>query len=171
MLLQIGILCTSVVLVLGNEELDANPSLLEKGYVSKVAFLELQRGYSSLVARISEHKANIQKFQSKIAELMSIQESLRIDFKRSAQEQEQDILAEIQIIQKQISASKTLNDRIEIREQVSCEVINISIHTRCGVIPPTSPVLKIVPERSRIVANVHINPKGIEAVYEGLCQY
>lgn len=148
MLLQIGILCTSVVLVLGNEELDANPSLLEKGYVSKVAFLELQREYSSLVACISEHKANIQKSQSKIAELMSIQESLRIVFKRSAQEQEQeqeqeqDILAEIQIIQKQISASKTLNDRIEIRDQVSCEVINISIHTRCGVIPPTSPVLK-----------------------------
>ena len=123
----------------------------------------------------AEHKANIQKSQSKIAELMSIQESLRIVFKRSAQEQEQeqeqDILAEIQIIQNQISASKTLNDRIEIRDQVSCEVINISIHTRCGVIPPTSPVLKIVPERSRIAANVHINPKDIEALYEGLCQY
>lgn len=155
-------------LKLFNEELDANSSLLEKGYVSKVAFLELQREYSSLVARIAEHKANIQKSQSKIAELISIQESLRIDFKRSAQEEKQDLLAEIQTIQKQISASKTLNDRIEIRAPASGEIINLSIHTKGGVIPPTSPVLEIVPERSRIVANVHINPKDIEAVYEGL---
>ncbi|MCW8344724.1 HlyD family type I secretion periplasmic adaptor subunit [Vibrio sp. ZSDZ65] len=151
-----------------SEEIEANSALLKKGYVSKVAFLELKREYSSLVARIAEHRTRINRAQSKIIELGSQIDAMKMDFMRTAQEKKQTLVSEQQAILKQLKASNTLNDRIEVRAPVSGEVINLTIHTQGGVIAPTSTILEIVPKNTRVVASVNIQPKDIESVYEGL---
>ncbi len=151
-----------------NEEIEANSALLEKGYVSKVAFLELKREYSSLVARIAEHRTRIKRAQSKATELESKIDALKLDFMRTAQEKKQELVSQEQAVLKQIEASTTLNDRIEVRAPVSGDVINLSIHTQGGVLAATSTILEIVPNNTRVVASVNIQPKDIESVYEGL---
>jgi HlyD family type I secretion membrane fusion protein len=155
-------------LTLLNEEIEANSALLEKGYVSKVAFLELKREHSSLKARIAEHRTRIKHAQSKITELGSELDAMKIDFRRTAQQKKQELVAEEQSVLKQLKASNTLNDRIEVRAPVSGEVINLTIHTQGGVIAPANTILEIVPNNTRVVASVNIQPKDIESVYEGL---
>ncbi|MGF1695181.1 HlyD family type I secretion periplasmic adaptor subunit [Vibrio lamellibrachiae] len=155
-------------LVLLDEELEANAALLKKGYVSKVAFLELKREYTSLGAKIAEHKTRIVRSSSKISELESEKDALEITFKRTAQEQKQELMAQAQAVNEQLEASSTLNNRIEVRAPVSGDVINLSIHTQGGVIAPASTILEIVPKDSRVIASVNIQPKDIESVYEGL---
>ncbi|WP_240205981.1 HlyD family type I secretion periplasmic adaptor subunit [Vibrio sp. CyArs1] len=155
-------------LTLLNEEIEANSALLEKGYVSKVAFLELKREYSSLVAKIAEHRTRIKRTNNKVAELESQMDALKIDFMRTAQEKKQELVSEEQAILKQLKASNTLNDRIEVRAPVGGDVINLVIHTQGGVVAPTSTILEIVPNNTRVVASVNIQPKDIESVYEGL---
>ncbi|MCK6263490.1 HlyD family type I secretion periplasmic adaptor subunit [Vibrio sp. ZSDE26] len=155
-------------LVLLDEELEANSALLKKGYVSKVAFLELKREYTSLGAKIAEHTTRIAQSKSKIIELESERDALSISFKRTAQEQKQELMAQIQAVNEQLEASSTLNNRIEVRAPVSGDVINLTIHTQGGVVAPASTILEIVPKDSRVVASVNIQPKDIESVYEGL---
>lgn len=151
-----------------DEEIAANSALLTKGYISKVAFLELKREHSSLKARIAEHRTRIKHAQSRAAELGSELDAMRIDFMRTAQQKKQELVAEEQAVIKQLKASNTLNDRIEIRAPVSGEVINLTIHTQGGVIAPANTILEIVPKDTRVVASVNIQPKDIESVYEGL---
>lgn len=155
-------------LVLLEEEIEANATLLDKGYVSKVAYLELKREYASLIARIAEHKARIKRARSIISELGSQLEAKKIGFFKLAQEQKQELIAEQQAIIEQLVAINTLNDRIEVRAPVSGDVINLVVHTQGGVVAPTSTIMEIVPDNTRVIASVNIQPKDIEAVYKGL---
>ena len=150
------------------EELEAKQKLLEKGFISKIAIQELKREQSTLQAKLKEHNIKVKQTSNKIRELNSNLDSLKRGFVRDARQEKDLLIAEIQEIEQQLTATRLLSDRVDLRAPVSGEVINLAIHTQGGVIAPGSVVMEIVPEHSPIIAHVNIHPRDIESVYEGL---
>ncbi|WP_095497410.1 HlyD family type I secretion periplasmic adaptor subunit [Paraferrimonas haliotis] len=155
-------------LALLREQIKATEFLLQKGYASKVDHLELQRHESSLSGRLAEHKANILRATNKISELTANINAEKTLYRQKAQEQKHQAIQELDGVTKQIEALTVLTDRIEIKAPVTGSVINLNVHTKGGVISPGSVIMEIVPNQSRIIAQVNINPKDIESVHIGL---
>lgn len=151
-----------------DEEIDANNQLFEKGFISKISFMDLQRSRSTLSAKVSEHQTNINRAKNRTNELNSNLTALKRSFVQRAQEEKQELIVEIQSLEQQLNAALQLNDRIEVKAPVSGEVINLAIHTQGGVIAPGGVIMDIVPTDSPVIASINIAPRDIDVVHEGL---
>ncbi|WP_163932849.1 HlyD family type I secretion periplasmic adaptor subunit [Paraferrimonas sp. SM1919] len=155
-------------LVILDEEILANEELLEKGYVSKLSYLQLKRQRTNLVAQISEQQQKIQKSQNKNNELQAKINSHISQFNQQTAEQKQELSKELSAVNEQLITIKALNERIIIRSPTKGNILNLQHHTQGGVIGAGDTIAEVVPEDSRIIAQVMINPKDIESVHAGL---
>ncbi|MCY9870395.1 HlyD family type I secretion periplasmic adaptor subunit [Vibrio barjaei] len=151
-----------------NEELDANAKLLDKGYVSKIAYLELKRERESLSARIGEHRSNIAASISRSKELSKQLDSLPVEFRKTAQEEKQQLTMERETLEDQLQALIVLGERVKLKSPVDGLVMSLESHTQGGVVTPGQVILEVVPDSSRLLASVKVAPQDIESVYKGL---
>jgi len=148
-------------------ELEINQGLLSKGYVAEVTLFGLQREVTSLKAKLSEHQSGVDRTKSEIVALTSEKEAIVLETKQNIREEKQRLSAQIAEINEQLKASSELNSLEEIRAPVAGRVINLTAHTHGGVIEKGHTILEIVPQDSRVIASVRINPKDVESVHEG----
>jgi len=80
----------------------------------------------------------------------------------------QDTQNKINDMQERLTASSDVVARTNIIAPQSGIITNLRFHTKGGVIPANAPILDIIPQNDKLVAEVRVNPKDIDVVRDGL---
>lgn len=142
--------------------------LVEKGYVSLVTFLALDRELSRLRGELVSTTADIAAARSAVIEAggrrSEVEERLRTE-----------ALVELSAVNGQLAELnerlRRFDDRVArlaIRAPMAGIVTGLSVHALGEVIAPGALVAQIVPQDGRLVADVKISPRDIGFVKVGL---
>jgi HlyD family secretion protein len=150
------------------EEMRGVAELLRLGLERRPRLLALQRAEASLVGNRDDIVGQIQRNEASIAEnraQIKAQEDARQSDLNKERREVRDRLAEVEERWRQ---ARDVAARREIVAPVSGTVINQRFFTVGGVVRPGDPVLDIVPNDDRLIAEVQISPTDIDVVYPGL---
>lgn len=150
------------------EEMRGVAELLRLGLERRPRLLALQRAEASLIGNRDDIVGQIQRNEASIAEnvaQMKAQEDARQSDLNKDRREVRDRLAEVEERWRQ---ARDVAARREIVAPVSGTVINQRFFTVGGVVRPGDPVLDIVPNDDRLIAEVQISPTDIDVVYPGL---
>ena len=153
------------------EEIEGVRDLVNKGLERKPRLLALERGQAELVGDQGELEASIAQANEAIGETRLQIMNLRV-------ERDEDIGAELVRVQaqrsqveEQLRESRDRLLRTEIRAPVAGTVIALRFKTLGGVIPPSEPILDIVPFEDELIIEAQISPNDIDDVELGDSAY
>ena len=142
---QVSALESTLTLV--EEELSLTEPLLERGDVSQVEVLRLQRQRVETLSKITNRRNEYyQEVQNQLSEAESELESLR----------------------QQLIEQQELVDYTEIKSPMDGIVRNVQINTQGGVARPGEEIMQIVPVQDDYVIEAEVLPKDIAYVRPGL---
>ncbi len=150
-----------------DQQLAANESLLEKGYVSKLRVLEMRR--QRLVAERDRQSA-IQTAAQAAARVRSTQSGATGTIQTSrAALLENLVAAETEIRLRRAELAKA-NSRFELRKivaPVDGVVAQLAIHSEGGVVEAAKPLMVVVPEKGPMIASVKLPSSELAHVRVG----
>ncbi len=163
--LGVGNLETQVAIL--EEQESMRRGLLEKGLVSRIAFLESQRA-------VEQTRGELISTQGRVAEVtqakLEAERSLLETEARLVDEAKRDrarALGELEEVRNQISKAEDRVRRLAVRAPVRGLVKGLAVHSVGDVVKPGDPVLEIVPLDDELVAEVEVDPKDIGHVRIG----
>ncbi len=149
------------------KELEITRPLVDKGVVSKVEFLQLQREYSRISSELESVKISIPKLESIIQESKNKQEEIRFNFKNSSQKEYNECVAEIARVEEDMKALGDKVGRTVVRSPVKGMIKRVLVNTIGGVVNPGRDLIEIVPTNENLLAEVKIRPSDIAFLYPG----
>ncbi len=153
---------------LATQELQAFTTLSQNGLASRTHVLELARNVESLRGDVGQLQSDIAKHTAEAAELEAEKLRLRAAAQADATHELREAQLRINDVVPRIAADHDLLNRLDIRAPASGEVVDQTVFTKGGVIEPGKPILDIVPEAPKIVAEADIRPEDIEYLHVGL---
>lgn len=142
--------------------------LLEKGLEQKPRLLALQRKMSELKASESQYSAEIATLKGSITEAQYQMINSQNEYMKDVMTELKDIQQQISDLSEKLNASGDILKRTVITAPQAGKITGLRYHTVGGVITPGSPILDIVPQNDKLIAEVHIQPQDIDVVHEGL---
>ena len=149
------------------EQASMREGLLEKGLVSRIAFLESQRA-------VEQTRGELISTQGRVAEvgqtLLEAQRALSEIDARLVDDAKQDrsrSLGELEEVRNQIAKAEDRVRRLALRAPARGLVKGLMVHSVGDVVRPGDPVLEIVPVDDELVAKVDLDPKDIGHVRIG----
>ena len=152
---------------LQKDELNANASLLDKGFVSKTRLLALQRGLSEYEARLGENQADVAQARQRVVELELKAASLRNNFAQQAASELKETTAQIFDLQERLRPTADASVRQNVTAPISGEVVDLKVTTVGAVIGPRDPILEILPENPDLIIEARIRTEDINYVRNG----
>jgi HlyD family type I secretion membrane fusion protein len=153
---------------LAAQELQAFATLSQSGLASRTRVLELARNVESLRGDVGQLQSDIARHTAEAAELEAEKLRLRAAAQADATHELREAQLRINDVLPRIAADRDLLNRLDIRAPASGEVVDQTVFTKGGVIEPGKPILDIVPETPKIVAEADIRPEDIEYLRVGL---
>jgi HlyD family type I secretion membrane fusion protein len=153
---------------LAAQELQAFATLSQSGLASRTRVLELARNVESLRGDVGQLQSDIARHTAEAAELEAEKLRLRAAAQADATHELREAQLRINDVLPRIAADRDLLNRLDIRAPASGEVVDQTVFTKGGVIEPGKPILDIVPEAPKIVAEADIRPEDIEYLRVGL---
>jgi HlyD family type I secretion membrane fusion protein len=152
---------------LQKDELNANTSLLDKGFVSKTRMLGLQRSLSEYEARLGENQADLAQARQKVVELELKAASLRNSFAQEAASELKQTTAQLYDLQERLRPTADASIRQNVTAPISGEVVDLRVTTVGAVIGPRDPILEILPENPDLIIEARIRTEDINYVRNG----
>jgi len=155
---QVGIL---------EEQMGMRKGLLEKGLVSRIAFLESQRAVEQTRGELITAQGRMSEVEQA---LLEAQLSLKEIDARLVDEAKRDrarALGELEEVNNQIAKARDRVKRLALRAPARGLVKGLTVHSVGDVVRPGDPVLEIVPLDDELVAKVDVDPKDIGHVSIG----
>lgn len=149
------------------EELKNITLLYEKQLVQKTRLLNLERSIAESDIRIAEYKDQIHRATESINEVKLKIEQIRQNWKRDLSKELKDIGQQIASLKEEIDAAQDIETRTVITSPEDGIVTNMRFHTENGVIPPSGPIMEIVPSGANLIVEAMILPKDIDVIKEG----
>ncbi len=150
---------------LQREELQANESLTEQGFVSKTKLLGFQRNLSDLEARMSDSEAERARALQKISDLELRAETLRTTLMQDAAAELQKSTAQIFDLRERVRPTKDAEARQRITTPIDGEVVDLKFTSVGAVIGPRDPIMDIVPTNADLIVEVRLRPEDISSVH------
>jgi HlyD family type I secretion membrane fusion protein len=150
------------------QELQAFTTLSQNGLASRTHVLELARNVESLRGDVGQLQSDIAKHSAEAAELEAEKLRLRAAAQSDATHELREAQLRINDVLPRIAADRDLLTRLDIRAPASGDVVDQTVFTKGGVIEPGKPILDIVPDASRLIAEADIRPEDIEYLHVGL---
>lgn len=149
------------------ETLAMRRTLLEKGLVSRLVFLETQRESARLQGEAAQTASNIRRAHEGIAEAEArlLETEARLASESLAEMGR--LSADLAQVREGISRAVDRVTRLEIRAPVRGLVKDLKVRTVGGVIAPGGPIADVVPIDQNLVAEVKISPRDIGHVRIG----
>lgn len=148
-------------IVLIAEELDMRKTLLEKGLMNKVLYLDTQRRMNELEGEIAGAGADIGRAAAAVAEARGA----RLRIAEQLRGEALDLMGRFSNEHAEISERLTeLQDRLartEVRAPVAGLVAGLKISGPGGVLEPGALIAEIVPNETEVLAEARINPRDI----------
>ena len=153
---------------IAQEGLDIKQKLYEKGYYSRLNFLDKQEQYNSLRGQQASLAQEIARTRSEIAEYQTRLSS----FGASSRERSYDSLTKLnnEIANNEEAIAK-YNDRLarlQVRSPVDGIVKGIEVTTVGGIVQPGQKLMEVVPIKSALDVEARIRPSDIGQMRPGL---
>jgi len=155
-------------LALLDEEITTAQALFDRGLGKRSHLLALKRKAAEISGEIGDYTAQIARVGESISEL---QLQLTIPENRNQNQVTEElntVQERIASLRDKIHASEDVLQRTAVRAPQSGTVVDLQIHTSGGVVQPGQRLMSLVPDRDRLVVDLRIDPKDIDAVYLGM---
>ena len=149
------------------EELEDLRGLLSSGLVAKSRLLALERENERLIGERNLREAQISEIQVQIGETKLEMLGLKEGFQEDVAAELATVKTEIAELQERRTSLIIKLRRLHIVAPEHGRVLGVTAHTIGGVIPPTEPVMFIVPQNEALIVRVRILPQDIDKVFEG----
>ena len=150
---------------LQREELSANASLADKGFVSKTRLLSLQREVAQYESRRAEGAAEMARAQQKVSDLELRAETLRSTFAQEASNELRQTTAAIFELRERLRPAQDAEKRQRITAPISGVVVDLRVTSIGAVIAPREPILDIVPDNADLLVEARIRPEDVAFVH------
>lgn len=154
-------------LELVGEEKDMKEKLVEKGHLSKLKYLQIQKQYNDVVGEINETDAAIIQAHNSIEEYMDRLDSLTKQHIDNAYQELNGIESDHAQVEETIKKLESQVARLEVRSPVFGFVKGVAITTIGGVIEAGQVIMQIVPIEGPLIVETKINPRDIGHVKIG----
>lgn len=155
-------------ITIANEGLSIKQRLYEKGYYSRLNFLEKQEEVNNMRGEQAAIYQDIQRTKSEIGEYESRLSSLDA----TTRERSYDTLARLNNdIAKNEEAIAKFADRLarlEVRSPVAGIVKGVEITTIGGIVAPGQKLMEVVPINDRLTVEARIRPSDVGQLHAGL---
>lgn len=145
--------------------------LVEEGYFPRNRYLEIQRTLAETITARESEIAQIARIRQQIAELNLKIEQEKNNYMREVEDLMGEAHKKVEALREQYEAARQNLENTVIKAPISGTVMNLSVHTIGGVIPPGKTILEIVPDNSDLIVEAYVSPNHIEKVYAGLETY
>ncbi|GAB6040858.1 HlyD family type I secretion periplasmic adaptor subunit [Endothiovibrio diazotrophicus] len=154
-------------LELARRELKITRPLAERGVISEVELLRLEREVNDLDGELGSTLLNIEGAQAALGEVGRKVEEYKASYRGEA-------LADLNALQGELDRAQALNrgseDRVTratVRSPVTGIVKTLRVKTLGGVVQPGEGIVEIVPEEESLLVEAHIRPKDIAFLHPG----
>lgn len=148
-------------------ELSLNKPLVDKGIVSEVEYLKLQREASTIEGQMKSTKLSIPRLASIIEEQKNNIKEVELRFKNAAKEQYNEVRAEMSRIEQANIAREDKVKRTFVRSPVNGTIKQLLVNTVGGVVRPGMDIIEVVPTQDNLVVEAKIRPADIAFLYPG----
>jgi HlyD family secretion protein len=163
---QIGAQRRMLTLLAAEER--ATADLLRQGLARLPQLLALQRQVASTEGNITDITNQLQRSQAQIAETEREIRRLHDARLQEANTELREVRLRLADVEERLRAAENVSTRLEVTAPEDGVVLNLRIFTTGGVLRPGDPILDLVPERDRLIAEVNVDPNDIDVVRTGL---
>lgn len=153
---------------LSQEEINLTKKSVEKGAVSKIELLKLQREQISLRGELSSSKVNEKRLQAAYKGAITDRENLAREFRFKIRKQVTDAKNQLARLEESQPALANRLQRTALFSPMKGRVKNISRRTLGGVIKPGESIMSIVPDADKLIIESRVSPQDIAYVRLGL---
>jgi HlyD family type I secretion membrane fusion protein len=147
------------------DELAANQSLANEGFVSKTRLMALQRGAAEYESKHAENEAELARAQQKISDLELRAETLRSTIKQEASNELRQTTATIFDLRERLRPAQDAEQRQRITAPISGEVVDLKVNSVNAVIAPRETILDIVPTNPVLLVEARVRPEDISYIH------
>lgn len=157
----------SEALGLQREEMAANQSLLEQGFIARTRLLSLQRSVVEAAARSGDNQAELAQARQRVADTSLRALSLRNDYAQQAERELKESTAKLFDLQQRLRPSQDAAHRQTIVAPLAGEVVDLRVHTVGSVIGPRERLMDIVPLNPELIVEARLRPEDVRHALVG----
>jgi len=150
-----------------SKEVALNKPLVEKGIVSEVEYLQLQRQQSTIHGEMDATKLSIPRLISILEEQKDNIKEVQLKFRNAAKEAYNEAKAEMSRIHRTNIAREDKVQRTFVRSPVDGTIKQLLVNTVGGVVKPGMDIIEIVPTQDNLLVEAKIRPADIAFLYPG----
>jgi HlyD family secretion protein len=156
------------MLMLLRAEEENTATLLRQGLARLPQLLAIQRQVASTEGNVADLGNQVERSRAQIEEAASEMRRLRDDRAQEASTELRDVRVRLAETEERLRAAEDVSTRLEITAPESGTVLNQRVFTVGAVVRAGDPILDLVPEQDRIIAEVNVQPNDIEVIHPGL---
>ncbi|MFA5453903.1 MAG: HlyD family type I secretion periplasmic adaptor subunit [Sulfurimonas sp.] len=149
------------------KELALNKPLVDKGIVSEVEYLKLQREASTIEGQMKSTKLSIPRLNSIIDEQKNNILEIQFKFRNIAKEKFNETKAEMTRIGSVNIAREDKVKRTFVRSPVDGTIKQLLVNTVGGVVKPGMNIIEVVPTEDNLLIEAKIRPADIAFLFPG----
>jgi len=150
------------------QEEQAKRGLMNQGLARLSDVLALQRGAANIEGTIQAELGEIERAKAAIDEAEKQMRSTIDQRMQDISTEQSDVRAKLADAEEKLRAAADVRIRRDILAPENGTVVNLRYFTTGGVIRAGDPILDLIPEQDRLIAEVNISPTDIDVVYPGL---
>ncbi|WP_372617779.1 HlyD family type I secretion periplasmic adaptor subunit [Falsiroseomonas sp.] len=156
------------MLLLLRAEEENTATLLRQGLARLPQLLAIQRQVASTEGNVADLGNQIERSRAQIEESEGEMRRLRDDRAQEASTELREVRVRLAETEERLRAAENVSTRLEITAPEAGTVVNQRIFTIGAVVRPGDPVMDLVPQQDRIIAEVNVQPNDIEVIHPGL---
>jgi HlyD family secretion protein len=156
------------MLVLLRAEEQNTEQLLRQGLARLPQLLALQRQVASVEGNIIDITNQIERSRAQVAEAEREMQRVQDQRTQEVSTELREVRVRLGETEERLRAAEDVSTRLDVTAPESGTILNSRIFTIGAVIRPGDPIMDLVPERDRIIAEVQVQPNDIDVVHPDL---
>lgn len=152
---------------IAQQEYKIKAVVAEKGIISKVDVLRLEREVADLTGQIAATEQAIPRVDSSIREAERLIEEEKLTFRQNAQAELNTKLAELAVVKQSLTGAEDRVNRTEVRSPVDGIVNKLLVNTIGGVVRASEPMIEVTPIEESLFVEARIKPSDIAFIGPG----
>lgn len=149
-------------------EVRANRTLLDKGFVSPARMMALERAEADYASRQAEHEADIARARQKQNDLRFRLEGLRTNYRDGAAAELRESTDRLNEIRQRVKPMMDARERQQVVAPTDGLVVDLKVHTIGASIGPREVLMEVVPEGEKLIAELNLPVDSISDLQIGM---
>lgn len=149
------------------EHRTATETLVKKGAIPRTQLIEIDSKLSELARERGELVGNKAQAEKAAAGAQLGLTGIESDFQSTIAGEITTARIDLADVEEQITASKDVLRRLEIRSPQDGIISNILLRTPGSAVTPGQPLLEIIPENEPLLVEMRVNPRDIDSIAVG----